>query len=424
MKNIQVILPTLRDREGLKSLGNDYKIHWMEDKDFNYPYPGAEFDLVKYTEQCSRYIEENHIDGIIYTHDLANLVAGVLCDRHDILGPTLESMFLTNHKYYSRRKETSSIWSDYIDLDTGKWGELDPVYPCYIKPPTLTMTLYQYRVDSQKEMDDIVEKLRAELPPLLQVYNSFFERYVDLDKYPLATKNIMVVEQLVEDSEQHCIEGWFDSNGNPYFWAESDEIYYPGDRKSIDVYTTPSLLPQDVLDKLKEYSLEIVKNHKIDRGFWNVEIWRRGDWFTATEVNGRSASVWKDLYDGTYDVSLYKAMAYLCCGEDEKCLKESSNKSVANKVGGQFHVITYGEGKSEEFLVLINEIEGTDIEVLAPEGTEIVQSGTSGYWLARFNLYGDSFNEIYHKAKEIREKLLLQPEKSPKTTPLEQTILK
>lgn len=413
MKNIQVLLPTSRDRNGLKSVGSDYQFHWMEDKDFDYPYPGTAFDLIKYTEQCSRYIEEHHIDGIIYTHDLSNLVAGVLCDRHNILGPTLESMFLSNHKYYSRRKQPSNIWSDYIDLDTGEWGELEPVYPCYIKPPTLTMSLYQYRVDSREEMDSILKKLREDLPPLLQLYNRFFERYVDLDRYPLAAKNIMVVEELVEDTEQHCIEGWFDSKGNPRFWAESDEIYYSGDRNSIDVYVTPSLLPPDVLDKMKEYALQIVKNHKINRGFWNVEIWRKGDWFTATEVNGRSASVWKDLYKGTYDFSLYKAMVYLCCGEDEKCLQESSKKFNGHKVGGQFHVITYGEGKSEEYIDLSDEIKDTEIEVMAPAGTEIVQTGTSGYWLARFNLYGESFSEIYERAQKIREMLLLKPDKSP-----------
>ncbi|MFP8489589.1 ATP-grasp domain-containing protein [Gracilimonas sp. Q87] len=420
MKNIQVMLPTLRDREGLKSIDNDYQIHWMEDKDFNYPYPGAAFDLVKYTEQCSLYIEENHIDGIVYTHDLANLVAGVLCDRHDIPGPSLESMFLTNHKYYSRRKEPSSICSDYIDLDTGEWGELEPFYPCYIKPPTLTMTLHQYRVDSQEEMDSIVKKLRVELPPLLQLYTRFFERYVDLDKYPLATKNIMVVEELVEDAEQHCIEGWFDSLGNPHFWAESDEIYYPGDRNSIDVYATPSLLPPDVLDNIKEYALQRVKNHKINRGFWNVEIWRKGDWITATEVNGRSASVWEDLYKGTYNISLYKAMAYLSCGEDENCLQESFKKNDGSRVGGQFHVVTYGEGKSEELLNLSHEIEAADIEIMTPAGSEIAQSRTSGTWLARFNLFGDSFAEIYQRAEKIREKLLLQPEKSPNTNHIKQ----
>jgi len=138
-----------------------------------------------------------------------------------------------------------------------------------------------------------VEKLRAELPLLLQLFNRFFERYVDLDKYPLATENIMVVEELVEDAEQHCIEGWFDSKGNPYFWAESDQIYYPGDRKSIDVYTTPSLLPRDVLDKIEEYALQIVKNHKIKRGFWNVEIWRIGDSFP--EIHQRAGTIREKL---------------------------------------------------------------------------------------------------------------------------------
>ncbi len=69
-----------------------------------------------------------------------------------------------------------------------------------------------------------------------------------------------------------------------------------------------------------------VKQHGINAGFWNVEIWRKGDWISATEINGRSASVWYDLYYRTFDKSLSRAMVYLCCGEGEKTYNESPQR--------------------------------------------------------------------------------------------------
>ncbi len=414
-KNIMVILPTPRDRNGLSDASDEYNIHWMDDDNFDYPYPKDNFDMVEYTERCSKYIEENNINGILYSHDLANLVAGVLCDRHDIDGPSLESVFLTNHKYYSRRKQPNTIWSDYIDLETGEWGELEPTFPCYIKPACLMMSLYQYTIETPEELEKALKELKKELPSLLKPYNKFFEKYIDLDKYPLANKNIVVVEELVENANQHCVEGWFDPEGNPHIWAISDQIYYPGKRKSIDVYTTPSVLPKDIKSKMKEYALQAVNAHGIDSGFWNVEIWRKGDWLTATEVNGRAASVWFNLYKHTFDISLYKAMLYLCCNEGEKCYNESPKSIDEKRIGGQFHVITYGEGLAEEFLDFdyIQSVDEPEIEVFAPKGTKIEQKRTTGYWLARFHLFGEDYNQICKEADQLRENMLKQPELSP-----------
>ncbi len=414
-KKVMVILPTPRDTKGLQNADENYEIHWMDDDNFDYPYPKENFDMVEYTERCSDYIEKNDIDAVFYSHDLANLVCGVLCDRHNIPGPSLESMFISNHKYYSRRNQPNTIWSDYIDLETGKWGEMEPTFPCYIKPASLMMSLYQYTIETPEELEEALKKLREELPPLLEPYNNFFKQYVDLDKYPLADKNIIIVEELVEDANQHCVEGWFDLDGNPHIWAISDQIYYPGKQKSIDVYATPSVVSKELVKKMKSYAIEAVKRHGIDSGFWNVEIWRKGDWITATEVNGRAASVWHNLYKNTFDISLYNAILYLSCGEAEKCYNESPKAIDEKRVGGQFHVITYGEGLAENFLdfEFIDSIKDPEIEIFAPKGTLIKQTRTTGYWLARFHLYGSDFNEICKKADDLRKNMLKQPKLSP-----------
>ncbi len=418
-KNILVILPTPRDKDGLKDIDTEkYNLHWMHDETFTYPNIRKDYDLVSYTEKCSDYISKNNIDGVVYSHDLANMVAGVLCDRHNILGPSFESMFLTNHKYYSRRKEPKPIWSDYIDLKTGEWGELTPTYPCYIKPACLFLTLFQYKIDNEEQMEKALETLREELPAWLEPYNKFFERYVDTEKYPHATKELVVVEQLVDKSHQHCIEGWFDPDGTLHIWKISDYVYYPNERESIDVYVTPSTESKDKQEKLINYAVETVKNHGIKYGFWNVEMWSKDDgWLTVTEVNGRSASVWHDLYKNTFDKSLYNAMLYLACGEAEKVYKESpdSDATVSDRVGCQFHVITYGEGKASDLLDFeyIRSIDETDVEVFPDENDFIKQNRTTGAWLARFHLFGNDYSELCKRADDLRERMLKKPELSP-----------
>ncbi len=421
-KNIMVVLPTAREEKYLKPIVKEnprYNIEWMYDENFDYPFPEEEFSLVDYTEKCSEFIEENEVDGIYYSHDLANLVAGVLCDRHDIYGPTLESMFLTNHKYYSRDNQPNAPWFDYIDLDTGEWGEKEPTFPCYIKPTSLTMTLHQHRIDSQEELEEKLDEFRDDLTEKMALYREFFDEYVDTDKYPVASENIMVVEEEITDFDQFCVEGWIGEDGEPRVWAVTDHIYYPGKEKSIDVYATPTNLSDEEEKELIDYAKRAVKEHGIDAGFWNVEIFRvknwEGDNLTATEVNGRAASVWYDLYYNTYDSDLAKAMLHLYAGEPEKCDEEAPDYHNFERSGGQFHVITYGEGKAEELLDFdyIESIDEPEIEVFYPRGSVVKQRETTGVWLARFELFGDDIVELCKKADEMRDNMLKKPELSP-----------
>ncbi len=422
-KRIMVVLPVGRDRNYLgrvEEKTDEYEIVWMDDDLFQYPFPEEGFSLVDYTEKCSDFIAKSQVDGLYYSHDLANLVAAELAERHDIYGPSLEAMFLTNHKYYSRKNQPNSPWVDYIDLDTGEWGENKPTYPCYIKPTSLTMTLHQHQVKSQEEMDRLLNEIRDDLTEKMSIYHEFFREYIDLDKYPLADKNIMVVEELIEDFEQHCVEGWIGEDGEINVWAVSDHIYYPGDRKSIDCYATPTCLTEEVHQEIVEYAKEAVRQHGIDAGFWNVEVWRvdDGSWddnITATEVNGRAASVWYNLYYNTFDVNMAEAILHLCGGNEEKTAELAPDYYETERCGSQFHVITYGEGEAEEFLDhdYIDSVEEPEIEVFYPRGSTVKQKETTGVWLARFELFGDDMVELCEKADELRSNMLKKPEYSP-----------
>ncbi len=418
-KDVMIVLPTLRDKAALGVMKEEYRFHWMEDENFLYPRPKPEFDMIQYTERCSEYVEKNNIQAVVYSHDLANYVAGVLCDRYNLPGPTLESMFLCNHKYYSRRAEVKPIWSDYIDLDTGAWGNKEPRFPCYIKPAILTMTLLQYTINTPEELEKALAVLRRELPEWTKPFRDFYAKYLDLKKYPLATKNIAVVDELVEDATQYVIEGWVTPEGEICVLPLSDSNYYPGKELAIDNYSTPSTLPEHIKKKMIDFSIENVKSHGVKGSFWNVEMWLKGEECLVTEVNGRAASVWHKLYLGTFRGSLYKAMLYLSCGELDRCLAEAPHVDPAtpDRVGGQFHVITYGEGKASDFLdyEFIRSLKEPEVQIFVPEDYEIQQTRTSGFWLARFHIFGTDYNEICKKADALRAKMLKRPELSPQS---------
>ncbi|MFB6204956.1 MAG: acetyl-CoA carboxylase biotin carboxylase subunit family protein, partial [Haloglomus sp.] len=416
-RDVLVALPTDRDRAALRGAPPaDYQLHWVDDEDFAYPEPTPAFGMIDYTERCSRYVDRHDIDGVLYSHDIANLVAGVLCDRHDLPGPSLEAMFRTNHKYYSRQYQPESIWTDYIDLETGEWGDREPEFPCYVKPPLLTMTILQHAVDSPDELDTALNVIRREMPTWTDIFHEFFAEYLDTDQYPLATEDIVVVEKQMTDWTQHCVEGWVDPDGEIHVWAVSDQNYY-SERLAVDNYATPSRLPADTQQKLKEVAIGTVRRHGIEQGFWNVEIWRQDDEYTVTEINGRAASVWRTLYEGTFGSSIYDAVLHLSCNDGAQVAAEAPDITPGDpdRVGGQFHVVTFGEGAADELFdfAAARAMDQPDIEVFVDEDETIEQTRTSGVWLARFHLFGPDHDTILGRANEIRETLLKQPETSP-----------
>ncbi len=417
-RDLMVLLPTDRDRAKLSDPPGEYRLHWFEDENFDYPQPGTEFDMVEYTERASDYVKTEDIDGVLFSHDVANLVGGVLIDRHDLPGPSLESVFLADHKYYSRKNQPNVPWFDYIDLETGEWGEYDVQFPAYLKPPFLTMTLLQYRVDTQEEYEEAMSVVRRELPKYTAPFKHFFETYVDTDEYPLATEDIMMVEEPLEDWTQHCVEGWVDPEGDIHTWAISDHNYYEEDSLAIDNYSTPSTLPSEAQEKLIDIAKEAITQHGFEQSFWNVEVFRLADRHVITEVNGRTASVWEPLYQGAFDTSVYEAIMHLAADRPDlvgEVAPDWQPDPSYETMGTQFHVVTFGEGPAEEYVDFeyADSITDTDIEMFVEPGDEIEQTRTSGFWVARFHLFGDDYGEMLDRADEIRTGILKKPEESP-----------
>jgi hypothetical protein len=79
-------------------------------------------------------------------------------------------------------------------------------------------------------------------------------------------------------------------------------------------------------------------------------------------------------------------------------------------------VLTYGEGPAEtlfDFAAAAELQKTVPIEVLVKPEQQIVNSRSSGSWLARFELFGASFAELEVEAHRLRSRLLLAPDLSP-----------
>lgn len=396
-----ITCPSQRDRNALARI-KGYNFHLL-DAPLNPRTPSPELDLLTYIAQCQAYIRTHRIDAIFYSRDVADLVAAALCEEFGFRGPSIESIFLCLHKYYSRRCEPSPIRCDYIDL-----YDANPqitTYPCYLKPPWLNLGILGFKLNSADDLQRALTIARRDYGAWSPLYYPFFRRYIDLQKYPLATRDIMLVEDFV-DGPQVTVEGWVFEK-QVHIWAITDTNTYAGTRV-IDNFSLPSRQPAHIQARLAQRATEAITNIGLDNGCFNIEFWCHEDDVTLTEVNGRAATCFYNLYRHCLGVCVYEAGLALACGQ-----KPTIETTRSEIVGGQFNFITFGEDWAENLLDFDRARAIPQLTLYVSEGDWVKQVSEFGIVLAQIDLFGRSYAEIRAEANRLRRLLLKQPERSP-----------
>lgn len=217
-KKILVILPIQRDKAALDfTVHSEEDIHFLEDPNFKYDAICTEFDVVAYTNRAIEYVQNNNIQGILYSHDMASLIAALVAEKTGLIGPSLDSVFLACHKYYSRGKEDSPVAFQALNLNDAIPSEIN--YPCYVKAPCLMCSHLHFIVNNPEEMKIVVNIMKSELPKWGGMFIDFFKNFISENKYPLAHQPVVLVEELVTDYSQCAVEGWVDNQGEIHIWA-------------------------------------------------------------------------------------------------------------------------------------------------------------------------------------------------------------
>jgi hypothetical protein len=237
------------------------------------------------------------------------------------------------------------------------------------------------------------------------LYYPFFRRYIDLKKYPLATRDIMLVEEFI-DGPQVTVEGWVYQH-QPHIWAITDTNTYPGTRV-IDNFSLPSRHPARMQRQLTERAKEAIGSVGLDNGFFNSEFWCPEDSVILTEINGRAATCFYNLYRHCLRACVYEAGLRLACGRDP-----APDLTATGVVGGQFNLITFAEDWAENLLDFARAREIPQLAIYFPEGSWVKQMSEFGIVLAQIDVFGQSYEEIHAEADRLRRLLLKQPERSP-----------
>lgn len=398
---VLITCPSQRDRHAIASLSG-YNFH-LPDAKLNPRTPSPELNLLEYIDHCREYIRTHHIDAIYYSRDVGDLVAAALCAEFGLPGPSVESVFLCIHKYYSRLAEPSPIRCEALDLHAAQ--PRVSFYPAYIKPPWLNLGILGFKLDSPTDLEQALAIARRDYAAWSPLYYPFFQRYVDAQKYPLATRDIMLVEEFI-DGPQVTVEGWVYQQ-EPHIWAITDTNTYPGTRV-IDNFSLPSQHAPHIQQLLAQRAGEAIRSVGLDNGFFNIEFWCHDNEVKLTEINGRAATCFYNLYRQCLDTCIYEAGLQLACGR-----APAVEIGAARQVGGQFNFITFAEDRADRLLDFAQARQVPGLNLYFSESDTIRQMSEFGIVLAQLDLFGPSYEAIHAEAEHLRRRLLKRPKHSP-----------
>ena len=215
----------------------------------------------------------------------------------------------------------------------------------------------------------------------------------------------MLVEEFVEGN-QVTVEGWVYQN-QAYLWAITDTNTYPGTR-IIDNFSLPSRQPAHIQAQLAKHAAEAIGSVGLNNGFFNIEFWCHNDTVTLTELNGRAATCFYNLYRNCLGACIYEAGLSLACGHNP-----AGPRTCGDVVGGQFNFISFGEDWAENLLEFEQARSIPQLTLYVSEGDWVKPVSEFGFVLAQIDLFGHSYEEIREEVNHLRRRLLKQPSTSP-----------
>lgn len=364
--------------------------HWI---------PDPTFHAAAYLDRCLDVARRHRVEAVLSTHDLGDLVAALVARELGLPGPDPEAVFTCLHKFYARRREAHPVACTPVPL-----GAPPPAvcYPAFVKAPWLKLGLLGFKVRDHDELSAALALAVREYPRWARQYYPLFERVVDAGRYPLATTDMMLVEEFIT-GDQVTVEGWV-QRGRVDIWAITDTNTHAGGRV-IDSFTCPSRLPTDLQAEVAAYAATVVARFGLSDTFFNLEVWLTDDGPRLTEVNGRAAVCFNGIYGPALGASIFSAVADVACGR-----RPRERPRPTGVVAGQFNLISHRSGRAGDAVDFTAAATFPCLRLFRRPDEHVTPVSEFGVVLGQLELVGATYEEIRAQADLVRGRVLRQPD--------------
>ncbi len=338
------------------------------------------FDIGALIETAIKRMEEfpGKIDAVVAYYDFpATDILPILAERFGLPGPSLDSVFKCEHKYWSRLEQYKVVpdnipmFKAFDPFDPEAYKKLNMIPPFWIKPIRAFRSFLAYRINDEYDFVTNAEEVKQQIDFLAKPFHYFMENY----PFPAEIAEMeesCIAESLLEGS-QCTLEGYV-INGDVVIYGIVDSVR-EADRSSFARYEYPSFLPQEIQFRMADVARRIIKQIKLNNSPFNMEFFYNStlNEVLLLEINPRISQSHADIFEKVHGVSHLSIMLQIALGKRPAPLDRKGPFQVA----ANCMVRTYESGKlirvptQKEVENIEREVPGTVIKMMVKEGQHL-----------------------------------------------------
>lgn len=418
-KRLLVICPTARDRLHFArpEIQGRYALEFRGTDEATHE-PG--FDAPRFLGETIRDIRTRREDfgGVLGIDDFpACMLAALVAETFEFPFPSFESLFLCQHKYYSRvrqREATPEATPGFHLVQTARAVEPPHIplpFPLFVKPVKSYLSILARRLETFRDLTRVL----AEAPSRLGPVPWMFDALVGVSTLDRRYRDVPATALLLEEPLTGCqvtLDGYA-YRGRVVLLGVVDSVFFPGTR-SFARFEYPSHLPAPVWKRMGRIAERLVEAVGLDRTFFNIEFFYReeDDSIWIIEINGRMASQFAPLYHMLHGIDMYAMQLDMALGRDPGGLEVWSPDRRNGGVAASFVLRRFEDGRAtripspEELHRLRERFPDAFVEILVREGERLSDElqDDESYRYALVDLSAGDWEELqarYEEAKRL-----------------------
>jgi hypothetical protein len=322
-KRILVICPTARDRTHFSrpEIQAAYPLEFRGTDEATHE-PG--FDGPRFLQETLRDVRLRRGDfqAVVGIDDFpACMMAALVAERFGFPAPSFESLFLCQHKYYSRLRQreaapeaTPRFHVLKISRDPAP-ADLPLPFPVFIKPVKSYLSILARRIDTFPDLVCAAAEARVRLAPLATMFEGLMGASALDGDFREIPGSALLVEELLS-GHQVTLDGYA-YQGRVVPLGVVDSIFFP-DSLSFQRFEYPSRLPPRVQERMARIAERCIRHIGLDGTFFDIEFFYReaDDSIWIIEINGRMSSQFAPLYRMIDGIDLYAMQLDMALGRD------------------------------------------------------------------------------------------------------------
>ncbi|MBI2001481.1 MAG: ATP-grasp domain-containing protein [candidate division NC10 bacterium] len=322
-KRILVICPTARDRTHFSrpEIRRAYALEFRGTDEATHE-PG--FDGLAFLQETIRMVRgrRQSFQAVVGIDDFpACMMAALLAETLGLPSPSFESLFLCQHKYYSRVRQREVIpeaTPRFHALDIARDpapSDLPLPFPVFIKPAKSYLSILARRIETFPDLASAVAEARLRLAPVAHMFNALLGASTLDGNFRAIPGSALLVEELLS-GHQVTLDGYA-CGGQVVPLGVVDSFFFLRS-SSFERFEYPSRLPAGVQERMAGLAERVIRHIGLDRTFFDIEFFYReeDDSIWLIEINGRMSSQFAPLYRMVDGIDLYAMQLEMALGRD------------------------------------------------------------------------------------------------------------